>query len=51
MRLSTDNKEQLSYVKPEFDAQHVQSIFQEVLIDRYDFYKNNMVRLQRISKK
>ena len=36
-------------MKPEFDAEHVYKIFKEVLVDRNDFYKKNMLRLQKIS--
>lgn len=50
MRLSLDNMDHQSYVKPEFDAEHVYKIFKEVLYDRNDYYKKNMLRLQKISK-
>lgn len=49
MRLSLKNIDHQSYVKPEFDSEHVYRIFKEVLVDRNDYYKKNMLRLQKIS--
>jgi len=49
MRLSVDNKDHQSYINPEFDSEHVYRLFKEVIVDRYEFYKENMTRLQRIS--
>ena len=50
MRLSPHNIEHQSYVSPEFDSEHVYRVFKEVLVDRHAFYKQNMLRLQRISQ-
>ena len=50
MRLSANNIDHQSYVRPEFDADHVYRVLKEVLVDRHDFYKHNMLRLQRISR-
>jgi len=34
MRLSVDNKDHQSYIKPEFDSEHVYQTFKEVIVDR-----------------
>ena len=51
MRYTPNNDEHFSYISPEFDADYVYGICKDVLVDRHDFYKHNMVRLQRLSER
>lgn len=50
MRYSKDPDQQISYVEPGFDAQKVNEIFTEILVTKKDFYLNNMLKMQAISR-
>jgi len=49
-RKSKHTDQHISYEEPGFDAQKVNEIFTEILVTKKDFYLNNMLKMQAISR-